>query len=167
MIQTDHTMKTISHTLNVIEITDPHSLTQNEQELIEKCIDATTHAWTPYSGFNVGAAILLDNGEIITGSNQENSAYPSGLCAERVTLFSANHQYPDNKVLTMAVCAKKDGLLLNNPVTPCGSCRQVITESNNRFNYPMKLILVGASKTLIIQNSNELLPLGFNDASMA
>lgn len=152
-----------------VEITESVSgmnMTKSEDELISACIKAADNAWAPYSGFKVGAAVLLENGEIISGSNQENAAYPSGLCAERVAIFTAHNAFPNKKIVMLAVCAKKNGKLLPQPVAPCGSCRQVIAESNQRFGSAMKLIMHGSEKTLAIEDSNQLLPLAFNSGSL-
>jgi cytidine deaminase len=155
-------MKTNTHTTNYIEYDSLKHFTQNELDTIDHAKKAAKDAWAPYSGFKVGAAVLLENGEIIVGSNQENAAYPSGLCAERVALFSAHTQFPNKKVICMVVCAFKDGVLIDQPVTPCGSCRQVMVESNRRFGSPHKLIMHGKAKTIVVANSNELLPLMFD-----
>ncbi|MFB6343980.1 cytidine deaminase [Saccharicrinis sp. FJH2] len=158
-------MKTKQITLTTLEFENSDEFSALEKETIEACKKAADTAWAPYSGFHVGAAVLLDNGEIVTGSNQENAAYPSGLCAERVALFAAHSKYPKSKALCLAVCAQKDGTFLDQPVSPCGSCRQVITESNTRFGSPMKVILYGSEKIVAIENSNDLLPLRFDSSS--
>jgi cytidine deaminase len=152
-------------TLTAWEFENSEHFSQAEKDTIEACKKAADNAWAPYSGFHVGAAVLLDNGEIVSGCNQENEAYPSGLCAERVALFAAHSKYPKSKALCLAVCAQKDGKFLEQPVSPCGSCRQVISESNTRFGYAMKVILYGTKKIVAIENSNELLPLRFNSLS--
>ena len=152
-------------TLTALEYENGEQFSPSEKDTIDACKKAAETAWAPYSGFQVGAAVLLDNGEIITGSNQENAAYPSGLCAERVALFAAHAKYPGSKALCLAVCAQKDDKFLDQPVSPCGSCRQVITESNTRFGSPMKVILYGDEKIVVIENSNELLPLRFDSSS--
>lgn len=133
-----------------------------EKELIDSAKKIALSAYAPYSEFNVGAAVLLENNIIITGNNQENAAYPSGLCAERVALFYANAQYPDKKVLAIAIVAIKDNKIIVNPVPPCGSCRQAILETSNRFENKIKLILIGNEHYLVINNASELLPLSFS-----
>ena len=155
-------MKQLSFITTVLEFDSLDEFDTKEIETIERALSAAKGAWAPYSNFKVGAAALLDKGEIVLGNNQENAAYPSGLCAERVALFSAHAQYPNNKVVCMAICALKNNELISIPVTPCGSCRQVILESNNRFDTPLKLIMHGREKTLVIKNSSELLPLRFD-----
>jgi cytidine deaminase len=131
------------------------------KELIESAIDATANAYAPYSGFDVGAAVLLKNGKIIEGSNQENEAYPSGLCAERVTLFSANAQYPDTKVLAIAVAAVTNGKQ-TDMITPCGACRQVLLEVEKRYQSPIKILLCGREQICIVESAASLLPLSFD-----
>jgi cytidine deaminase len=110
----------------------------------------------------VGAAVLLDNGKIFTGNNQENVAYPSGICAERVALFYASSQYPDIPVKAIAISARARGFKINSPVTPCGSCRQVMAETENRFQQKMKLIMRGENgKINVVDGIKNLLPLMF------
>jgi cytidine deaminase len=130
--------------------------------LSEKSIEVLDSAYAPYSEFNVGAAVLLENGEIITGTNQENAAYPSGLCAERVAIFYANSKYPNVAIKALAVVAKKDGELIANAVPPCGACRQVMLETENRFNTNMKLIMISKNSVLTVDNAKSLLPLSFD-----
>lgn len=133
-----------------------------EQKLIENTKEILENSYSPYSHFKVGAAVLLDNGKIVRGSNQENAAYPSGLCAERVALFHANSEFPASKVLTIAVAAANTAGLLASPVPPCGSCRQVMLETEIRFQSPIKVILIGAEKFLVFHSSADLLPIQFN-----
>ncbi|MDA3865328.1 MAG: cytidine deaminase [Salinivirgaceae bacterium] len=141
-------------------------LPQQDQELVEMAIEAAKKAYAPYSNFNVGASILLDNGTIVTGNNQENAAYPSGLCAERVALFYANANYPENAVKTIAVVAMKNNELVSTEVAPCGSCRQAILETETRFKTPIKMIMGGKAGFNIINNATELLPLSFTGDSL-
>lgn len=133
-----------------------------DRALVEKAIEATKHSYAPYSNFNVGAALLLDNGEIITGSNQENAAYPSGLCAERTAMFYASSQYPQQAILKIAIAATQGGVLCGNPATPCGSCRQVMAQYQLRGGKPMQIILAGSEKILKFEKVDDLLPLIFD-----
>ena len=133
-----------------------------DRTLVEKAIEATKHAYAPYSNFNVGAALLLDNGEIVTGSNQENAAYPSGLCAERTAMFYASSQYPQHAILKIAIAATQGGVLCGNPATPCGSCRQVMAQYQLRGGKPMQIILAGSEKILKFEKVDDLLPLIFD-----
>jgi cytidine deaminase len=145
-----------------IRICDYNELQLSEKNLVDAAKEAVTRAYAPYSHFQVGAAILLANGEIITGNNQENAAYPSGLCAERTALFYANSQYPDVAVDTIAIAAYTEGMFLEKPITPCGGCRQVILEAQNRYQHPVRIILYGSKEIYLIEKITDLLPLSFS-----
>ena len=137
-------------------------LSEQEQELIQKAIEISGTAYAKYSDFKVGASILLENGEIILGSNQENIAYPSGMCAERTALFYSGSQFPDVKIRLLVVYGAGDLLPNSSPVPPCGSCRQVIAESIKRQGSGFGLILVGKNgRALKFENALDLLPLPF------
>lgn len=143
-----------------------HSLQYDElalqdRELIDKAKEATSRSYAPYSGFSVGAAALLKNGVIVTGTNQENAAYPSGLCAERTTLFYANSQYPDQGVLALAIAARSESGYLDTPIPPCGACRQVMLETEQRYGQPMRILLYGDKEIYEISDTRDLLPLSF------
>ncbi|NOZ34881.1 MAG: cytidine deaminase [Chlorobi bacterium] len=142
-------------------------LSKEEQILINTSKDVVSHAYAPYSKFKVGAAVLLENGEIITGTNQENAAYPSGLCAERVAVFYANSKYPDVPVKAIAVTAFTNNNFVKTPVPPCGSCRQVLVETETRFNTPIKIYLVSETGITVIHDAKELLPLNFDESSLS
>lgn len=131
------------------------------EELCRKALDAMTRAYAKYSGFSVGAGVLLDNGEIICGNNQENIAYPSGLCAERVALFYAHATYPDIPVRAMAVTAALKGDVAGDFISPCGACRQVMLETAKRFRKDFDLVLMGKNETLVIKAS-ALIPFAFD-----
>jgi cytidine deaminase len=133
-----------------------------DKELAEAAIEAMSGSYAPYSQFNVGAAIRLDDGEIIKGANQENAAYPSGLCAERTALFYAGASRPEKAVTGIAIAASQHGELCASPATPCGSCRQVMAQSQLRGGIPMKVILVGANKIWQFEKVDDLLPLIFD-----
>lgn len=132
-----------------------------QKELIEAAKEATKRAYAPYSKFHVGAAILLENGEIITGSNQENAAFPTTLCAERTALFYTNSQYPDTPVKTIAIAAFTNGDFTQEVCSPCGSCRQAISEVENRFGKPISIIMVGKDHIYEVESIQDLLPLSF------
>lgn len=136
------------------------------QHLINKAKEQIEKAYAPYSNFHVGAAIELQNGEIFAASNQENAAYPSGLCAERVAMFFANAQYPNVPVKTIAIAAFTDGKFLKNPVTPCGSCRQVLLETEMRYDQGITIILYGTKEIYLLENVKQLLPLCFEKNSL-
>jgi cytidine deaminase len=130
--------------------------------LIRRSREASKNSYAPFSSFHVGAAVLLENNEIITGSNQENIAFPSGICAERVAIFYANSMYPDLPVKAIAIYAYSDKVNIEIPVSPCGSCRQVLSETESRFNTPIKVILSGNNKIYMIEGISGLLPIAFN-----
>lgn len=139
-------------------------LNSTEKNLIQAAKNACASAYAPYSHFQVGAAVLLDNGNIVIGSNQENAAFPSGLCAERVALFAAASQFPENKAIALAIAARhENGSFTQNAVSPCGACRQVMTETEKRFQHPLKVLLYGESEIICIESAQELLPLSFTD----
>lgn len=131
--------------------------------LLEQAVSASKQAYSPYSGFSVGAAVLLDNGEIIRANNQENVAYPSGLCAERVALFSAHANYPENKVVAIAITAETARFTLQEPVYPCGSCRQVMVELEDKQNTPIRVLMGGPGGSAVVADAAaDLLPLQFS-----
>jgi cytidine deaminase len=138
-------------------------LPQTEKMLVQKAKDSAQKAYAPYSSFYVGAALLLDNGEIVTGNNQENAAYPSGLCAERVALFYANANWPDAAILTMAIAASNHNGFLNHPIAPCGSCRQALLESERRHHHSIRVLLYGKDDIAIVTSISDLLPLSFDE----
>jgi cytidine deaminase len=135
-----------------------HELSAQEQELVRKAQEACEKAYAPYSEFHVGACLLLDNGQLIAGNNQENIAYPSGLCAERVALFYAGANYPQQAVQTLVVVAKGTLIKPEDCISPCGSCRQVIAESEFRQKEPIRMILVAQNgRTFIFDKASDLL----------
>jgi len=156
-------MKKVEIITTTFEYDSPEELSIQEQNLIKKSKEAVKNAYAPYSKFNVGAAVLLENGEIITGTNQENAAYPSGLCAERVAIFYANSKYPDVPVKAIAVSAFTNNKFVESPVPPCGSCRQVLMETETRFHTPIKIYLVSSNKITVINDAKNLLPLNFDE----
>lgn len=137
-------------------------LPEEDQNLVTKAKEISKSAYAPYSKFHVGASVLLSNGKIVTGSNQENIAYPSGLCAERVALFYAGANYPNEKVETLCVVASGDLLPIDQILSPCGACRQVMLETETRQNENYRVILVSQNDVCIVFDSaQELLPLAF------
>ncbi|TAE72193.1 MAG: cytidine deaminase [Bacteroidetes bacterium] len=151
-----------------IEIhTDLQTLSSEWKKLWEVASKACEKAYAPYSNFWVGVAILLENNEIIEGVNQENAAYPSGLCAERVGLFSAGIQFPNQKIKMMAVAARRSDNPQIIPVTPCGACRQVMIEFENKQKNPIQVLFQGAeNQYYILETVSNLLPLQFNATSL-
>ena len=149
-----------------ITVCSYEELSPEEKILIDRAKEASNLSYAPYSQFQVGAAALLNNGEIIQGNNQENAAYPSGLCAERVTLFFANANYPDIPVKMLALAAQTGGSYTDGHVAPCGACRQVILETENRFNQPIRILMYGKDDIYIVDSIKALLPLHFDKSSM-
>lgn len=135
-------------------------LPDEDLSLVTAAVDATKHSYAPYSRFRVGAAALLADGTVVTGSNQENAAYPSGLCAERVVLFHAGHQYPDIPVVALAIAAWTDGKQVDR-ISPCGACRQVLLETEQRYGKYLKVMLCGLKEILVASSAASLLPLCF------
>ncbi|WP_320017977.1 cytidine deaminase [Labilibaculum manganireducens] len=154
-------MKKTQIITTVFEYDSVDELPLKEQELVKNAKEAALRSYSPYSKFSVGAAILLENDEIIQGNNQENSAYPSGLCAERVAMFYANSKFPNAAVKAIVVTARTNGEFSDKPIPPCGSCRQVLLETEERFNQPIKLILYGEKKIRVVETIKEMLPLYF------
>lgn len=141
-------------------------LPKQDQKLLNEAIETAKKAYAPYSFFNVGAAVLLDDNQIITGNNQENAAYPSGLCAERVALFYANANFPEHSVVSIAIVALKDGELVDHVVTPCGNCRQAMLETEQRFNTPIRIIMGSKSGFWVVPKAQHMLPLSFTGDSL-
>jgi len=149
--------------IEYISFKDLSELSSEYQNLVSKANEALLRAYSPYSGFNVGSAILLDNGTIVEGSNQENAAYPSGLCAERVALFYAGSQYPNNKIKAIAIVGKNTKKPKNNDIiSPCGACRQVMIETEYRQKEPVSVILTSQNGCgLIFKSIEQLMPFSF------
>ena len=158
-------MKTIN--LNIaIKHCQLDELSVADRELIEQAMKATDNAYAEYSHFYVGAALRLANGRIVIGANQENAAFPSGLCAERTAVFSAQANYPDQSIEALALVARNDNGLIDNPVTPCGACRQVLLGVEERYGLPMRILMYGKSGVYSVGSAKDLLPLSFVDSSM-
>ncbi|MBN2669032.1 MAG: cytidine deaminase [Bacteroidales bacterium] len=149
-------------TIDIEVVENIEQLSEIERKLVASAKAIALQAYAPYSKFYVGAAVLLKNGEIVSGNNQENAAYPSGLCAERTAIFYANAQYPEQSITTLAVAVFTNNEFTTQPVTPCGSCRQVMLEAENRYQQPMRVIMVGQEKIYIANSVKDLLPLSFD-----
>lgn len=142
-------------------------LTPEDRELVERAMQMTEVSYAPYSNFHVGAALRLENGVIVGGCNQENAVYPAGLCAERVAVFSSQAQYPNTKILSLAISARNtEGEFVTTPVSPCGSCRQVILEQEMRYNQPIRILLVGQNGIFIFNSIKDLLPFAFSEENL-
>lgn len=160
-------MKTRQITLSLTLFESKSELESSDQSLLQAARLATLNAYAPYSKFQVGAAVRLKNGQIITGNNQENAAYPSGLCAERVAVFAAAARYPNEPIESIALTARSEKNPLAHPISPCGGCRQVLTEYENRFHQNIRIIMAGESGPVhLIQSAADLLPLQFKSESI-
>lgn len=155
------TQRTI--TIPYTEFSSANGLNPEDKTLLDAAIKATEGSYAPYSRFHVGAAVKLGNGEIITAANQENAAYPSGLCAERAAIFYAHSRYPGTPVQAIAIAAKTDGQLTPSPTYPCGACRQVMIETQNRGKKPVRVIIGSAGKIEVIDSIEYLMPFAFDN----
>ena len=145
-----------------IEYESLDQLGPDDRKLADAAIEAVSRSYAPYSNFNVGAAVMFEDGEIIQGANQENAAYPSGLCAERTALFYASAKRPDTPMKALAIAAGQNGRLCETPATPCGACRQVMAQYQTKSGRPMSVLLVGADKIWKFEKVDDLLPLIFD-----
>lgn len=153
-------MKEASFTLNYRLADRLDELSAQELTLFEAAVAAREMAYAPYSNYKVGAALRLDSGRIVMGNNQENAAYPSGLCAERVALFAARSQYPNERIEAIAVMT--DGAVAALPASPCGACRQVMVEFEALQNSPIQVILASMDgRAMFVRSSADLLPFCF------
>ncbi len=153
-------MKKINISID-IELKQKEELSTEEQILVDKAIEATTRSYSVYSHFAVGAALMLENGDIVLGANQENAAFPSGLCAERTAIFAAQVNNPDQPLKTIAIAARNENGLLKKPITPCGGCRQVMLEIEDRYKKPVKILLYGTEGIYVINSVKDIMPLSF------
>ena len=156
---------TITSRLEVYDSLD--ELTEDVQALMRKAIEARNTAYAPYSKFQVGAALLLDNDEVVIGSNQENASYPSGLCAERTAVYAAGAQYPNSTIRTIAISAKSLRHQVVSPVPPCGACRQALVEYEVKQEMPIPIYFMGETgKVVKAESIKDLLPLVFDNSCL-
>ena len=155
--------KNINTTIYVAKVEE---LDDKDRQLVETSIEATNNSYAPYSRFHVGAAVRLDNGVIIPGCNQENAAFGVTICAERTALFAAGAQYPKAKVEAIAITARNADGLLDEPVSPCGTCRQAMVETEKRSGKKLRILLNGKNSVYIIEGIGALLPLTFSDEQL-
>ena len=141
-------------------------LDENDRLLVEMAIEATGSSYAPYSRFNVGAAVRLDNGVTMPGCNQENAAFGVTMCAERTALFAAGAQYPDAKVEAIAIAARNNEGLTYEPISPCGTCRQAMVETETRGGQKLRILLYGRKCVYVINGISTLLPLTFSDEQL-
>ncbi|WP_298488889.1 cytidine deaminase [uncultured Maribacter sp.] len=155
--------KKVSFDISVFSSID--ELGDRDEKLMKRAIEARKNAYSPYSNFTVGAAVLLENGEIVLGNNQENAAYPSGLCAERVAVFYAGANYPGVKIKAIAITATSINYKVDAPAAPCGNCRQAISEYEINQESPIELFLMGETGKVIKCNAiADILPLAFTSS---
>jgi cytidine deaminase len=157
----------ISLTTEILSFDSENDLPEDARALLKLAVEAAKRAYAPYSHFSVGAALLLENGEIVTGNNQENAAYPSGLCAERVAVFYAHSRFPNLKITAIAICARSQSKIIEEPVAPCGACRQSILEFEKISGSPIRIIMSSETGKIYVSDSMaNLLPLNFNSDSL-
>lgn len=156
-----HVMKEITLQIKFTEYEAAAQLPEKDNNLIMKARDSAKNGYAPYSGFRVGAAVLLENGVIVTGNNQENAAYPSGLCAERTALFYASAQYPNIPIIAIAISTLNRSDSASDIAKPCGACRQVMAEYEDLAGKPLRILLDSTHKTIVINGIDSLLPLRF------
>lgn len=148
------------------EYDKPEELEQSDRELLEAAKSIALNAYAPYSGFKVGAAVRLDSGRIVSGANVENAAFPSGICAEKNALSTASSNYPGDRPVAIAITAFTENGMTDDPVAPCGNCRQGIIEEEQHNGNNIKIILAGKNKVRVIDKGEYLLPLQFNSKNL-
>lgn len=146
-----------------IQVYSYSDLTEADKKLIDLAKEATKSSYTPYSHFNVGAAVRLENGVLIKGCNQENAAFPAGICAERSACYNAGANYPDVAIEAIAIIAVQNGEVVEDPCSPCGVCRQALLEFETRSGKPMQVLLAGRDKVFHLESMKSLLPLSFTE----
>ena len=155
-------MKEITLKINYTEYDSVKEMSKEDQELVKAALEAQKGSYSPYSKFQVGAALRLVDGTIVKGANQENAAYPSGLCAERTAMFWASANYPDVAFDTLAIAGADHGVLCESPASPCGACRQVMAEYQKKYGRPLKTIWVGSKRIRKFENVDDILPFIFD-----
>ena len=158
-------MKDIKLEIN-IQYCQFDELSEEDQELVSMAREATQNSYAKYSRFYVGAALRLQDGRIVKGANQENAAFPSGLCAERTAIFAAQANDPEQPIVALAIAARNDHGFTREPVTPCGSCRQVMLEIEDRYQSPVRMLLYGTRGIYVLKSTRDLMPLCFVDENM-
>ena len=150
-----------------IHVFDVEELSESDRQLVERAKAMTATSYSPYSEFRVGAAILLQDGQIFCGSNQENAAYPVGSCAERAAFFYAQANAPEVPPVAIAIAAFTGGHFLEKPISPCGMCRQALLEAETRYGVPIRVLLYGCDGVYVVDSIRDLLPLTFDGSEMA
>ena len=149
-------------TIDYVEYASEQELEPQDRELAKAAYESLRGSYSPYSKFQVGAALRLEDGTIVKGANQENAAYPSGLCTERVAMFAASANHPDVAFDTLAIVASDHHVLCDDPATPCGNCRQVMAEYQSKYGKPLKIILLGQKKIIKFFQVEDILPFVFD-----
>lgn len=149
-------------TVKFLEYSSIQEMNAEDRELAAEAMEAMKGSYAPYSHFNVGAAVRMSNGQIVRGANQENAAFPSGLCAERTAMFSAGAKYPDKAMVSIALAGGVYGRLTDEPATPCGACRQVMAQYQTKGARPMSVIMLGAKRIWKFEKVDDILPLIFD-----
>ena len=155
-------MKPIKLEINYTEYSSIGEMLSDDQELVREALEAQKSSYAPYSRFNVGAAVRLEDGTIVRGSNQENAAYPSGLCAERTAMFAASANHPGKAMVSIAIVGGFDQRVATTPCSPCGACRQVMAEYQTLYGKPMRIIMFGTEKTWVFDRVDDILPFIFD-----
>ncbi len=156
-------MREIHYSTLIREYDNLEELPEQDQQLLKVALDASFKAYAPYSHFYVGAAVLLEDGTIVLGNNQENAAYPSGLCAERTALFAAGANYPGKRVMKLAIAARSNDFIVDSPIYPCGACRQVMSEFEQISKHPMEIFMIGSKGAVHVVNGLiNILPVAFD-----
>ena len=150
-------------TIDYEEYVSVEEMSSADRDLCRAAVEALGGSYAPYSHFHVGAAVRLSDGTVVKGANQENAAYPSGLCAERTAMFAAGASHPDEDIVSIAVVARQDGRICSSPAAPCGACRQVMAQYQTKSGKPMSVILVGAERIWKFACVDDLLPLIFDN----
>jgi len=145
-----------------VQVYSYNELTEEQKKLVDMAREATTHSYSPYSNFKVGAALMLENGEMFIGANQENAAF-AGICGERSALYAAGAQYPGVPVKTVAITSYTRGDFVEEPTAPCGVCRQAFLEFEKNAEHPIEIILAGKEKIYVINGFREIMPLSFTE----
>ena len=155
-------MNTVTLGISFKEYSSIEEMDAADRMLVEEAIEAQKGSYAPYSSFNVGAAVLLEDGTVVRGSNQENAAYPSGLCAERTAIFAASANHPGKAMLAIAIVGGFDHAVAATPCTPCGACRQVMAEYQTLSGKPMRIILYGTERAWKFERVDDILPFIFD-----
>ena len=155
-------MKAVKLDINYTEYSSAEEMNPQDRQLVEAAIEAQKGSYATYSRFNVGAALRLEDGTIVKGANQENAAYPSGLCAERTAMFSASANYPGKAMVSLAIVGGFEGTVSDGPCSPCGACRQVMAEYQTLSGQAMSVIMYGTKKTWKFDKVDDILPFIFD-----